>query len=37
LISVDVIGDMVTASIEVMPAEVESYDLIKLNLPITKV
>jgi hypothetical protein len=37
LISVDVIGDMVTASIEVMPAEVESYDLIRLNLPITKV
>jgi hypothetical protein len=37
LISVDVVGDMVTASIEVMPVEVESYDLIRLNLPITKV
>jgi len=37
LLGVDVINDMVTASIEVIPAEVESYDLIKLNLPITRV
>jgi len=37
LVSLDFIGDVVTASIEVMPVEVESYDLIRLNLPITKV
>jgi len=35
LLSVDIIDDMVTASIEVVPVEAESYDIIKLNLPIT--
>lgn len=35
LLSVDVIGDVVTASINIIPEEVESYDALIFNLPIT--
>ena len=36
LTSLDVINDMINAVIQINPVEVESYDLLKLNLPIIK-
>jgi len=37
LVSIDVVGDVVTASIRVVPVEVEAYDALVFNLPITTV
>lgn len=37
LITLDVVDDIITATIQVMPVVVESWDLIQLNLPIKKV
>lgn len=36
LLSVDIIGDVVFASIRVYPVEVEAYEQLVMNLPITK-
>ena len=36
LISLDVVSDMINAVIEIVPVEVESYDLLKLSLPIVR-
>jgi hypothetical protein len=36
LISLDIVDDMVNAVIEIHPVQVESYDILKLNLPITR-
>lgn len=35
--SLDVIGGLVSAVIKIVPVETESYDTLKLNLPITRV
>jgi hypothetical protein len=37
LTSLDIVNDMVTAVIQITPVETESYDILKLNLPIIKV
>lgn len=36
VLSVDIIADVITARIQVMPVEVQSYDLIEFNLPIIR-
>jgi len=36
IVSLDIIGDVVTASIRVFPVQVQSYDDLLLNLPIVK-
>jgi hypothetical protein len=36
LISVDVINGIITASIQIFPEEVESYEALKFNLPIVR-
>jgi len=36
LISLDVVNDVIVAQIQIFPVEVESYDLLKLNLPIIR-
>ena len=36
LTNLDVVNDMINAVIQINPVEVESYDLLKLNLPIIK-
>jgi len=36
LISLDIVNDMINAIIQIVPVETESYDILKLNLPITR-
>jgi hypothetical protein len=35
--SLDIVGGLVSAVINIVPVETESYDVLKLNLPITRV